>query len=132
MKERPLGRDGFETMGDSERQIDMAYLLDMSGGDLEFVQEILSTFLETSGDLLAGIDDAARKGDATKAVYAAHTLKGSLRSIGAEPLATLCNDLEQTARVGDMAVFASMSKHVAEGFKLLRAEIDAVDLKEAA
>lgn len=119
-------------MGDSVGQIDMAYLQDMSGGDHDFIIEILSTFLETSASLLDAMEAAARSGDSQKAVYVTHTLKGSLRSIGADSLASLCNDLEHIARAGDMARFSELSDKVVDGFGFLSSEIEKVNLGKAA
>lgn len=119
-------------MAGSQSQIDMTYLQDMSGGDLEFIGEILSTFLETSVDLVDAIQTAARDGDVDKAVYACHTLKGSLKSIGADPLAALCQDLESVSRSGDMHAFNVLARELPAGFALLRGEIDAVFQDRAA
>ena len=99
---------------------------------MEFIDEILATFLETSVDLVQAIDSAGLTGDADKATYAAHTLKGSLRSIGAEPLAALCQDLEQFASSGDMASFAELASQVPAGFNKLRLDIEAMTRDRAA
>jgi HPt (histidine-containing phosphotransfer) domain-containing protein len=111
-------------MPESAKQYDPGYLLEMSGGDADFIEEILSTFLETAPDLLAGIEVAANQGDVTKAIYATHTLKGSARSVGAEPIGFLCEQLEQLAKTGDMGGFADLSKQVPEAFDALRAEMN--------
>ena len=42
-------------MAESTKHIDMTYLQDMSGGDPEFIQEILTTFLESSVILVVAI-----------------------------------------------------------------------------
>jgi HPt (histidine-containing phosphotransfer) domain-containing protein len=119
-------------MAESTTQIDMTYLQDMSGGDTAFVHEILATFLETSVDLVEAIAVASRDGDAEKAIYAGHTLKGSLRSIGAEPLAALCQDLEVAVRASDWDTFRLLAKQIPVGFERLRAEIETLSRDEAA
>lgn len=119
-------------MAGSTKQIDMTYLQDMSGGDLEFIHEILSTFLETSVDLVEAIGAASRDGDSEKAIYAGHTLKGSLRSIGAEPLATLCQDLEVAVRANEWDTFRVLAREIPAGFDRLRAEIEVLFNDKAA
>src|SRR5947209_4285761 len=104
-------------MAGSTKQIDMTYLREMSGGDTEFVQEILSTFLETSGDLVDAITQASKDGDSERAIYAGHTLKGSLRSIGAEPLATVCQNMEVAVRAKDWDTFRALATDIPIGFE---------------
>ncbi len=119
-------------MAGSSKQIDMTYLQDMSGGDVEFIHEILSTFLETSVELVEAIAEASRDGDATRALYAGHTFKGSLRSIGAEPLATLCQDLEVAVRADDWDTYRLLAKGIPVGFESLRSEIECLFQEKAA
>lgn len=113
-------------MAESRGQLDPSYLSEMAEGDTEFILELLDTFVETAADLLEGIQAAAADRDTDKAIYAAHTLKGSSRSIGAEPLGNLCQTLEEAARCGDMDSFALMAQNLPETFKLLRREIETV------
>lgn len=110
----------------------MTYLQDMSGGDTEFVHEILSTFLETSVNLIDEIELASRDGDSQRAIYAGHTLKGSLRSIGAEPLAALCQDLEIAVRANDVDTYRALAKEIPIGFDKLRTEIEGLFRDKAA
>ena len=104
----------------------------MSGGDEEFVRDIISTFLETARNLVDAVVDAGANNDADKGVYAAHTLKGSARSVGAAPLGDLCEELEKLARAKDMAAFADLSTRVPEGFALLKNELEVVLTPKAA
>ena len=127
-----LGVLGWVEMAGQATLIDMDYLQDMSGGDSEFIKEILSTFLESSVDLVDAIESAAREDDVDKALYATHTLKGSLKSIGAERVAALCQSLEVAARARDMASFHAMASEVPVGFDLLRMEICSLLQDEAA
>lgn len=115
-----------------DRQLDLTYLEDMSGGDREFIEEILGTFLETSSDLIESLLAAAKEGFVEKALYASHTLKGSSRSVGADPLGAICQSLEQLARSGDMKGFAELVESVPPVYAQLRAEIQASFLEKAA
>jgi HPt (histidine-containing phosphotransfer) domain-containing protein len=117
---------------ETARQFNPEYLLDMSGGDTEFIQEILGTFLESVHDLLDGIRTAARDSNVEKAIFAAHTLKGSSRSVGAEPLGHLCEELETAARVGDMATYAQVANQVPILFAQLEREVQEILRSRAA
>src|SRR2546423_10450753 len=109
---------------ESARQYDPKYLQDMSGGDAEFIQEILGTFLETSEDLVRCLQLAAREASPDKGFYVAHTLKGSARSVGADPLGHLCEELERLAKEGDMVGFAAVADRIAPTFVQLKIEME--------
>ena len=119
-------------LGGNLKQYDPKYLEDMSAGDEEFVRDILSTFLETAGDLVAALTKAGETSNAEKAIYAAHTLKGSSRSVGAVPLGDLCEALEKLARAGDMDGFREQARVTPDTFALLRQELGVVLSPKAA
>jgi len=74
------------------------YLNEVTGGDREFIAELLSDFLSLVPGLLAQMEQAVQAGDASLLQHAAHTLKGSARSIGAESFAASALTLEQLGR----------------------------------
>jgi len=59
---------------------------------------ILSYFREDGEKSLAAIEQAMHEHDTVALVIPAHTLKGESRQFGAEPLATIAEKIEQTAR----------------------------------
>jgi HPt (histidine-containing phosphotransfer) domain-containing protein len=105
------------------KQFDSKYLDDMSGGDTEFVRDILSTFLETAQVLAKTLTDATLDHDFERAIYASHTLKGSARSVGAGPLGDLCEELEKLARNSDAQGYTNLAKHLPECFDELGTEL---------
>jgi two-component system, sensor histidine kinase and response regulator len=113
-------------------QFDPGYLEDMSGGDDEFVRDIISTFLENAQKLVDSLTTAASENNVEKAIYAAHTLKGSSRSVGANLLGDLCEELEKLARSGDMDGFRTLAGRVPEIFGLLGVELAVVLRPQAA
>ena len=60
---------------------------------------ILSYFKEDGVKSNAQIEQAMRDQNTTALVIPAHTLKGESRQLGAEPLATIAELIEQTARL---------------------------------
>ena len=59
---------------------------------------ILAYFLEDGAKSLAAIEQAMHEQNTVALVIPAHTLKGEARQFGAEPLAAVAEQIEQTAR----------------------------------
>ncbi|MSP83481.1 MAG: Hpt domain-containing protein [Alphaproteobacteria bacterium] len=64
---------------------------------------IITTYLTTSSDLMAKLQEAARSDDAAEAMRASHTLKSSSGFLGATAFADLCREIEHLSRAGDLA-----------------------------
>jgi HPt (histidine-containing phosphotransfer) domain-containing protein len=78
----------------------LADLLESSGGDPDFLAELIDIYLEDAPRQVAGMRDAALSGRTEELVRPAHTLKGSSASIGAVELSELSRALELAARAG--------------------------------
>ena len=61
--------------------------------------KILSYFKEDGVKSICQIEDAMREQNTTALVLPSHTIKGEARQLGAEPLATLAELIETTARL---------------------------------
>lgn len=94
-------------MGDSP-PINREYLTTMCGDDSEFEKELLDSYLEASPPVLASLRQGVEAGDAAVVRSAAHTLKGSSRAIGAEPVGAGCETLEEQARAEDLSGAAAL------------------------
>ena len=68
------------------------------GASSAFLDKVLNTYIQTSPALVERMRAALAAGDATDLADAAHTLKSSSASLGAERLADLCRGLEQVGR----------------------------------
>jgi PAS domain S-box-containing protein len=71
------------------------------GGD-DFVAELVDTFLADSPSLLASMRAALERGDAAEVRRTAHTLKSNGQTFGAEGFSSVCRELEQQARIGEL------------------------------
>lgn len=104
--------------------LDRDFLHELIDGDREFGAELLSTFEEASGHWLKVARDACDSADATEAVRAFHTLKGSAASVGLLDLREAALTLERLAKEGDVESCAAgldaLQNHVMEGRGLLR------------
>ena len=82
----------------------LAHLLEITGGDEGFVDELIDTFLDDATGQLDGLRAAAAGSDdgtdPGALVRPAHSLKSSAASVGAQRLAERCRALEAAARTG--------------------------------
>jgi PAS domain S-box-containing protein len=74
--------------------LDTIYLAEMCGDDPEFEHDLLAVFIDSMPKVVDSIFNHLQKGQAYEASRAAHTLKGSSRSVGANRLAAFSQALE--------------------------------------
>ena len=97
-----------------------ANLLEMTGGDHAFVDELVDTYLE-EGERLVDALRVAATGDAADAmVLPAHSLKSSSLNLGALALAEHCRDLEARARAGAVPDADDRVGAIVTSFELVR------------
>ncbi len=84
--------------------VDPRALKDMFGDDDETFREILNDFVEPSRAIVKDIEEAYDNRKNQDIGAAAHKLKSSSRSVGANRLADLCATLEAAGKSGDWAV----------------------------
>lgn len=116
-------------MTEPARSVDPAALdrlLEMSGGDPDFVDELIQTYLEDAVAQLEAMRAAADAMSAEALIRPAHSLKGNSASVGAERLAELCRQLEANARSGTVAHAAEQVAATATEFDRVRAELAAL------
>lgn len=75
-------------------------LLAATGGDHEFLGELIDTFVVDAPVQVASMRAALVGGSTERLARAAHTLKSSAATFGATDLADLCRALESRARDG--------------------------------
>ncbi len=86
----------------SNPPINREYLASLCGDDQEFEKELVDSFTEASPGLLKALRVGVAEGDADMVRNAAHTLKGSSRAIGAEPVGRVSEFVEEKARGGEL------------------------------
>ncbi len=79
-------------------KIDLTYLQELSGGDKDFIGEMLQTFLGETSEMLNNLKEVENGDDHERTYQIAHKLKSSLRMIGMEQAAQLCIQIEEKAR----------------------------------
>jgi HPt (histidine-containing phosphotransfer) domain-containing protein len=92
----------------------LAGLRDATGGDDEFIVDLVETYVTEGAVNLEGIVAAAAAGDPVSIVRPAHTLKSSSASLGAMRLSAIAKTIEEKGR-------AEVSDRLAEDAELARA-----------
>ncbi|HEX2754801.1 MAG TPA: Hpt domain-containing protein [Candidatus Limnocylindrales bacterium] len=80
-----------------------ASLVEMTGGEMDFVDELVDTYLEDGANQIATMRAAVESGDAEGLTRAAHSLKSGSLNVGALELGGLCRALEEAGRSGAIA-----------------------------
>jgi HPt (histidine-containing phosphotransfer) domain-containing protein len=90
----------------------------MTGGDVEFVDDLVDTYLEEGVTLIDRLRTAASAGDGATddLLRAAHSLKSSSLNVGALQLGELCRALEADARGGSVVEPGPRVDAIASGF----------------
>ncbi len=71
-------------------------------GDRELLKELGELFLEDVPPQLEALREAIEGGDASSVQRVAHTLKGSCGNMGATRMSTICAELEDVGRSGEL------------------------------
>jgi HPt (histidine-containing phosphotransfer) domain-containing protein len=100
-----------------------ARLVEMTGGELDFVDELLDTYLEDGAAQVTALRAAAAAGDNEGLLRPAHSLKSSSLNVGALGLGELSRQLEEAARTGAVPHPAEWVERVATGFDDVRREL---------
>jgi HPt (histidine-containing phosphotransfer) domain-containing protein len=85
----------------------MTRLLEITGGDRAFVDELVDTFVDDARAQIAALRSAREAGDIDALVRPAHSLKSNAANVGATLLGDLCRALEADARAGDVPDLAA-------------------------
>ena len=78
----------------------LAEVLESTGNDMDFVRELIETYLADSPAQLEAMAEAVTAEDAASLVRPAHTLKSSSATLGAMRLSAVARELEIAGRSG--------------------------------
>ena len=81
----------------SEKMYDLEYLNEISGGDKEFINDMINTFVETTPITLAEIKQLADEGKWKELYSVVHRFAPSLQFLGALDMENLVNKVENDA-----------------------------------
>ena len=97
-----------------------AALVEMTGGEMEFVDELVDTYLEDGERQVAALQAATGASDIEALVRPAHSLKSSSLNVGALGFGELNRALEEAARTGGVPDAAARVDAIASGFEGVR------------
>ena len=95
-------------------------LVEMTGGEMEFVDELVDTYLEDADEQLIALRDALAASDGPALVRPAHSLKSSSLNVGAMELGVQCRELEELARLGNVPDAAARVAGISASFAAAR------------
>jgi HPt (histidine-containing phosphotransfer) domain-containing protein len=101
----------------------MANLLEITGGDQGFVDELVDTYISEGGRIVGELVAAAEAGSLPDLVRPAHSLKSSSLNVGALELGELCRQLEQDALSGAVDDPVARAAEIRTAFEEARAAL---------
>jgi signal transduction histidine kinase/CheY-like chemotaxis protein/HPt (histidine-containing phosphotransfer) domain-containing protein/PAS domain-containing protein len=101
-------------------------LLEMGGGDRDFLAEMIDSYLTTAPALLEKLRVSASSGDAATLRLAAHTLKSGSKDMGATTLAAIFAELENFGHQGELAPTPALVAEAESLFSQVAAALAAV------
>lgn len=109
--DRPIDRETYDR------------LLEVTGGDLAFLDDLVDTYLSDADEQLDAMRSAAAIDDPETLLRPAHTLKSSSANMGALGLADQCRSLEMDARAGSVPEMAARVDACAVTFEAVRDDL---------
>src|SRR5439155_5669159 len=85
-----------------DEPVDWSEALKVADGDRDLLKELVQLVLDQFPTLLAQIHEALSRGDAPTFHRAAHTMTGSMRSVGIKAAAERAHQLENLGRNGEL------------------------------
>jgi HPt (histidine-containing phosphotransfer) domain-containing protein len=101
----------------------MANLLEITGGDQDFVDELVDTYISEGGRIVGELVAAADAGSIPDLVRPAHSLKSSSLNVGALDLGELCRRLEQDALSAGVEDPVARATEIRAAFDAVRAAL---------
>jgi len=101
---------------DTDLPVDSSALKSVFGDDEETFKEILTDFVDPSEAIIGEIEHSYSTRSAGGVAAAAHKLKSSARSVGANKLADLCQSLETAGKANDWSVIDQSMPHLSDTF----------------
>ncbi len=99
---------------------------DLGSSANRVLQEMIQCYLQEAPDLVHSIQIAAQNQDAHALCRATHTLKSSSAVVGATPLATLCQSVEQSLMAADTATNFQVVTPLVEEYKRVAIALQAM------
>lgn len=103
--------------------LDREVALSRVGGDQELLSEIAVLFLSEYPGQLAALSAAIEAGNATAVERAAHAIKGSMATFGAQPAVQAALQIEQAGRASNLSGVAELLANLQSRLETLHSEL---------
>lgn len=100
--------------------IDLERIEDATGGDKEFLQELVEIYLDDTDLRVKELTEELNKPDAEAFGRTAHKVKGSSANMGAIGLMDLAHKLEQMGKGGELSEAAATLKALTEEYERVK------------
>ncbi len=90
------------------------------GGDREFVQEVINSYLEDAPQRLEAIEQAIAKNQSQQLTSSAHALKSLSATVGASYLANLCEQLQELGKQNRVEESSEIATQLPDAFSQVR------------
>ena len=100
--------------------------LDRVGGDEDLLREVAQLFLQEYPSLMGQLEDAVARDDASRVMETAHTMKGSLATLGAEAGTQIAFQLESMGRQRTLEGSHETCRALADQLNELKSELQKV------
>ena len=104
----------------SDFQIDIDRVLEMAGGDEEFVKELFRLFLNECPQRLEEIKKAIEEKNLSAIAKIAHVLKSSSGNLGINRIYNLCSEIEKLAKKGSLENLEDLYVSLREEYEKFR------------
>ena len=101
-------------------------LLEAVGGDRDFLNDLISTFLQDAPLQLSGLNSALADGNSEEFRRAAHSLKSNSAYFGAVKLQRLCKQLEEFGKGGDLSAVEALLREAEAEYALVKSALEAL------
>lgn len=125
LSDQPAPDEPMRNVQVESHRVDFATALHAVNGDHDLLNQIFAAFLEECPILVKNIETALASGDARACQMAAHTLKGAVRTFGAETASRLAAEMEAAGKAGDLATAQANWPPLAEEIEAIRVELAA-------
>ncbi len=105
----------------SEDIIDLKDVLERVQDDKELLLELLDIYEEDFVNKRTELESAVKAADATRIKEVAHAMKGAAGNISARPMHAVCLQIEQLAKVNDIAAVGNLLKDIDGYFARIKA-----------
>ncbi len=114
------------TEGEAIDRVVFGGLVDSTGGDQEFLAELLEAYFEDAPSLVARMRAALAADNADEFRRAAHSLKSTSANFGAMGLSRMCRELEDMGKGGSLDGASERLALAEAEYARVRAELDAI------